>query len=78
VPFRGGSVSEIFEGHRSASAPPLPAPLTRYQPLINRLLQKIPDDRYPAASQFLEALDVAARPIEEQTRRIAKRGAPDS
>jgi serine/threonine protein kinase len=78
LPFRGNTVSEIFEGHRSASAPPLPAPLLRYQPLINRLLQKKPDDRYPAAAQFLEALDVAAGSIEEQTRRMAKRGALDS
>ncbi len=78
LPFRGNSVSEIFEAHRSAVAPPLPAPLMRYQPLINRLLQKNPDDRYPAAAQFLEALDVAAGSIEEQTRRMAKRGALDS
>jgi CheY-like chemotaxis protein len=59
LPFRGKTLAEIFEGHRSAPVPPLPAPLTRYQPMISRLLEKKPSDRYPTAAQFLEALDAA-------------------
>jgi len=69
LPFRGNSVPVIFEAHRSAVPPPLPAALSRYQPLINRLLEKNPQDRFPSAAQFLEALEVAAGPILQQTRR---------
>jgi CheY-like chemotaxis protein len=57
LPFRGKSLAEIFAGHRSAAVPPLPATLTRYQSMINRLLEKNPADRFPSAAHFLEALD---------------------
>jgi CheY-like chemotaxis protein len=69
VPFRGNSVPVIFEAHRSAVPPLLPAALSRYQTVINRLLEKNPQDRYPSAAQFLEALEAAAGPILQQTRR---------
>ena len=62
LPFRGNSLSEIFEGHRTAAVPLLAAPLARYQPMINRLLEKSPAARYPSAAHFLEALDAAAGP----------------
>jgi FixJ family two-component response regulator/predicted Ser/Thr protein kinase len=57
LPFRGKTLAEIFEGHRSSPVPPLPVSLMRYQPLINRLLEKNPKDRFPSAAQFLEAFD---------------------
>ncbi len=57
LPFRGSSLSEIFEGHCKAPVPVLAAPLSRNQALINRLLAKNPDDRYPSAAHFLEALE---------------------
>jgi eukaryotic-like serine/threonine-protein kinase len=78
LPFRGGTLAEIFEGHRRSAVPPLAAPLARYQPLINRLLEKNRDGRYPSAAHFLEALDAAAGPIAQPTRRAGARGAPDS
>jgi serine/threonine protein kinase len=64
LPFRGKTLAEIFEGHRSSPVPALPVSLMRYQPLINRLLEKDPKDRFPSAAQFLEAFDGvgAARP----------------
>jgi serine/threonine protein kinase len=69
LPFRGNTLSEIFEGHRTAAVPPLPAPLTRYQSIINRLLAKAPNDRYPSAAHFLEALDAASASKAQQMRR---------
>jgi serine/threonine-protein kinase PpkA len=60
LPFTGNKLIDIFDGHRNGPIPLLPAPLARYQPLINRLLAKKPDDRYASAQQFLEALDAAA------------------
>jgi eukaryotic-like serine/threonine-protein kinase len=59
LPFLGNNLSDIFEGHRSRAVPPLPASRGRYQPLIDRLLAKKRDDRYPSALHFLEALDAA-------------------
>ncbi len=78
LPFRGGTLAQIFEGHRSAAVPPLAAPLARYQPMINRLLEKKRDGRYPSAAHFLEALDGAGGPIAQPARRAGARGALDS
>ncbi len=60
LPFTGNKLIDIFDGHRNGPIPLLPAPLARYQPLINRLLAKKRDDRYASAQHFLEALDAAA------------------
>jgi ActR/RegA family two-component response regulator len=60
LPFTGNKLIDIFDGHRNGPIPLLPAPLARYQPLINRLLAKKPDDRYSSAQHFLEGLDAAA------------------
>jgi DNA-binding NarL/FixJ family response regulator len=56
LPFLGNNLTEIFEGHRSGPVPQLPGAQAMYQPLINRLLAKNPDDRYASARHFLEAL----------------------
>jgi ActR/RegA family two-component response regulator/predicted Ser/Thr protein kinase len=60
LPFLGDNLTEIFEGHRSGPIPMLPAEQARYQALIDRLLAKKPDDRYPSALHFLDALNAAA------------------
>jgi FixJ family two-component response regulator len=60
LPFTGNKLVDIFDGHRNGPIPSLPAALSRYQPLINRLLAKKPDDRYASAQHFLDALDAAA------------------
>jgi CheY-like chemotaxis protein/predicted Ser/Thr protein kinase len=60
LPFLGNKLTDIFEGHRNGPIPALPAALARYQPLINRLLAKKPDERYASAAQFLDALDAIA------------------
>ncbi len=56
LPFRGNTLDDILNAHRSVAPPPLAAPLARYQPLIDRLLAKNPNDRFPSAGHFLEAL----------------------
>jgi DNA-binding NarL/FixJ family response regulator/predicted Ser/Thr protein kinase len=60
LPFLGNNLAEIFQGHRQQPIPMLPPAQSRYQPLINRLLAKKPDERFASASQFLEALNSAA------------------
>ena len=65
LPFLGNNLSEIFQGHRERPIPILPAAQSRYQPLINRLLAKNPDERFTSASQLLDALNAAAVPPAE-------------
>lgn len=60
LPFLGSNLTEIFQGHRERPVPVLPAAQARYQPLINKLLAKSPDERFATASQFLDALNAAA------------------
>jgi eukaryotic-like serine/threonine-protein kinase len=60
LPFLGNNLTEIFQGHRERPIPPLPPAQSRYQPLINRLLAKNPDERFASASQLLDALNSTA------------------
>jgi serine/threonine-protein kinase PpkA len=60
LPFLGNNLGEIFQGHRERPIPALPAAQSRYQPLINRLLAKNPDERFASASQLLDALSSVA------------------
>jgi serine/threonine-protein kinase PpkA len=60
LPFLGSNLAEIFQGHRERPIPALPAAQSRYQPLINRLLAKNPDERFASASQLLDDLNSAA------------------
>jgi tRNA A-37 threonylcarbamoyl transferase component Bud32 len=63
LPYLGNTLSEIFEGHRSSPVPRLPRHVLRYQPIIDRLLAKDPNDRYPTATLFLEDLGAVSAPI---------------
>ncbi len=55
-PFRGATLAEIFERHRHAPVPRLKPEYAACQPLIDRLLEKNPADRFASAAEFLEAL----------------------
>ena len=57
LPYTGRNLLEILEAHRDNAIPRLPERLQAYQPIINRLLAKNPQDRYADAGQFLDALD---------------------
>ena len=52
-PFRGDSLMKIFYSHLNAPVPELPVLLQEYQPIINRLLAKHPEDRFQDASELL-------------------------
>lgn len=55
LPFRAGSVREYEQLHREASVPPLDSPLF---PIVQRCLEKSPEDRYcgfPVLRSALEA-----------------------
>jgi len=63
LPYTGNNLAEIFAGHRSAPVPRLPQRVLRYQPIIDRLLAKDPNDRYPSAALFLDDLAAVSAPI---------------
>ena len=62
LPFDGKTLADIFSAHRQADVPRLPAHLSRYQGVVDRLLAKQPEDRYDTAEEFLRALNSAATP----------------
>jgi tRNA A-37 threonylcarbamoyl transferase component Bud32 len=57
LPYLGKTLAEILAAHRSAPIPRLPENLKIYQPIVERLLAKVPQDRYASAAEFLDALD---------------------
>jgi tRNA A-37 threonylcarbamoyl transferase component Bud32 len=63
LPYTGTNLAEIFAGHRTAPVPRLPQRVLRYQPIIDRLLAKDPNDRYPSAALFLDDLAAVSAPI---------------
>jgi tRNA A-37 threonylcarbamoyl transferase component Bud32 len=63
LPYSGNNLAEIFAAHRSAPVPRLPQRVLRYQPIIDRLLAKDPNDRYPSAALFLDDLAAVSAPI---------------
>ena len=57
-PFDGNSVIEVAYQHAYDEPPPLPVELTAYQPLLEKLLAKNPDDRYGSIEDFISEIDV--------------------
>ncbi|HEX3950442.1 MAG TPA: serine/threonine-protein kinase [Steroidobacteraceae bacterium] len=57
LPFMGKTLAEILTAHRSAAPRRLPEHVAAYQPILDRLLAKNPQDRYASAAEFLDALD---------------------
>jgi serine/threonine protein kinase len=55
-PFRGNSIVAIIQSHRNDPIPVLPPELTRFQRLIDGLLAKEPNDRFPTAASALGEL----------------------
>jgi len=56
-PFSGKSNEAIAYAQNKDPVPRLPDALASYQDIINRLLAKNPDDRYPDAQSLIEAID---------------------
>jgi serine/threonine protein kinase len=80
LPFTGKTLADIFAAHRLAAIPRLPQHLSRFQPIVDRLLAKRPDDRYGSVDSFLEALSAArgAAAIRPPTSSAPSKGATDS
>jgi tRNA A-37 threonylcarbamoyl transferase component Bud32 len=57
LPYLGNTLADILAAHCSAPIPRLPESLKIYQPIVERLLAKVPQDRYASAAEFLDALD---------------------
>lgn len=55
-PFRGSTVIAIIQSHRNDPIPVLPPELSRFQRLIDGLLAKDPNERFPSASSALQEL----------------------
>jgi serine/threonine protein kinase len=59
-PFYGDNAIEILQKHVAEAPPALPEEVAGFQPVVDRLLAKSPNDRYDTAEELLAALGDAA------------------
>ena len=55
--FTGKSISELVQAHLKDPIPKLPDQFSKYQPLLEGMLAKDPDDRFQVASQLIAGID---------------------
>ncbi len=55
-PYRADSLEQLLARHLTAPTPRLPLEHEGLQPIVERLMAKRPEDRYPSAAALLEAL----------------------
>ena len=55
-PYKGTSVIAIIQAHRNDPIPVLPEPLSRFQRLLDGLLAKDPNDRFPTVASAVAEL----------------------
>ena len=58
-PFTADNPMAIIYMHRNSPLPRLPEPLSDLQPLMERMLGKLPKDRFTDAMDTVRALDAA-------------------
>ena len=56
-PFTATSIAQLISMHLNAPIPKLPSNLEKYQPLIDGLMAKDPDDRFQSANDVILGLD---------------------
>ncbi len=56
LPFPGSTIQEIATQHLYAPVPQLPAEISMLQPVLEKLLAKLPDRRYASAQTFVDSL----------------------
>ncbi len=56
LPFPGNTIQEIATQHLYAPIPQLPAAISMLQPVLEKLLAKLPDRRYASAQSFIDSL----------------------
>lgn len=64
-PYMAKTASAMIEQHIHAEIPRLGGELARYQPLVDRMLAKEPDDRYQSAAELIRVLEQAEQGIIE-------------
>jgi serine/threonine-protein kinase PpkA len=57
LPYQADDVVSLAMKHCSAPIPVLEGPLKRYQPILEKLLAKRPEDRFGSAQELINALD---------------------
>jgi serine/threonine protein kinase len=55
-PFKGSTVIGIIQSHRNDPIPMLPEPLSRFQRLLDGMLAKEPQDRFPSVASAVAEL----------------------
>ncbi len=58
-PYHGANAIEVLQQHVNAPLPQLPENLACFQPLLDRMLAKQPDERFASAADFRAALAAA-------------------
>ena len=56
-PFFGDNVQQILHGHLTAPIPKLPSELSSFQPIIDGLLAKDPNERFQSTEEFIVGLE---------------------
>jgi serine/threonine protein kinase len=60
-PFKAENPMALIYKHRKEPVPRLPAQFEALQPILERLMAKLPDDRFPDAGEAATALEGAFR-----------------
>ncbi|MCG6860723.1 MAG: SUMF1/EgtB/PvdO family nonheme iron enzyme [Chromatiaceae bacterium] len=78
LPYQADDVISLAMKHCSAPIPVLPNPLRAYQPIIEKLLAKHPEDRFGSTQELIRALDALQTgqreisTLEEETRIVPR------
>jgi DNA-binding NarL/FixJ family response regulator len=75
VPYTGNGLTQILAAHRDEPIPRLPSHKQACQPLIDRLLAKMAQERFSDAGQFLAALDAVRNELNLRRSNHAHRSA---
>jgi len=66
-PFDGATLTEIIYAHSRGSIPQLPLESRRYQPIVEGLLAKDPDERFQSAADALTGIEWVERASSPET-----------
>jgi serine/threonine protein kinase len=55
-PYTGGTAMEVLQQHVNSPLPPLPHSLTRYEPILGRLVAKARNERFAKAEEIIAAI----------------------
>lgn len=72
-PFQGDSPLETIMAHLNSDPPPLPTGLSRFQPLLDRMIAVNPRDRFASASELVGFItELRAIPAKDRRRPLQK------